>query len=102
MPASWHPYREVALRCIAATIAYRRVELGIVTSGALAGMRFETLADLAGSRVGVQLVTLPETILRDDGPPRIIDKAVVLPPWPKFLWDMEIGLFDATLIDVGA
>lgn len=102
MPTTWQMHRQVDLKPINATAPYRRVDLAIVTSQALSDRSFRRLEDLIGTRVGVQQGTMGEALLRRSGPAEAMATAVTLPPGPKFLWDLETGVYDTTLITTEA
>ena len=102
MPDTWVPHHQVPLKPIAASLAYRRAELGIVVSSKAPDRSYASLSDLDGTRIGVQQGTMSEAILRRNGPATAMQTAITLPPGPKFLWDMETGSFDTTLIAIGA
>lgn len=102
MPPSWDTIRQIELQALAASRPYRRVELGIVVTGAALDRQISDLQDLSGTNVGVQQGTMSEAILRRQGPPEAMRTAVTVSPGPKFLWEMESGRFETTLIEIGA
>ncbi|WP_165784551.1 c-type cytochrome [Zhengella mangrovi] len=102
MPQFWTQAMQVDLVPVAATRPYRRAELGIVVGPKAANRTIGKLSDLAGLTVGVQQGTLGGVILTTQLPSDIKANSIMLPPGPQFLWRMEEGRFDATLIDTGA
>ncbi len=102
MPATLDRPPTVDLRAIEATVPYRRVELGLVLAEDHAGEAVQALKDLSGVKVGVPQGTLGEAVLRRQAPKELMQTAVTLRPGPGFLWEMEKGLFDATLVETGA
>ena len=101
-PDNWDIKFQVDLQPVAVTQPYMFAGLGVVISPDAGKSDVTSLADLKGLKVGVQQGTLAEAILRREGPSSIQSDVVTVPPTPKFLWDMELGKFEAALVDVAA
>jgi ABC-type amino acid transport substrate-binding protein len=100
-PDTWRRGTQVNLSPVSATQPYRRAEIGYV-AGPDARKEITTLDDLEGTVVGIQQGTLSGAIVLLQASASVKAKTVSLPPGPKFLWELEIGRFDATLVDVAA
>ena len=101
-PDNWDIKFQVDLQPVAVTQPYMFAGLGVVLGPDTGRDDVDTLQDLEGLTVGVQQGTLAEAVLRRDGPRSIQANVVTVPPTPKFLWDMELGKFEAALVDVAA
>ena len=107
-PATLARNHHVDLRPIAVTRPYLRGEIALVAregeaEEALRGVR--SLARLDGPglpRFGIAQGTLGGAILARQAGPSVLRSATTLNPGPSFLWRMENGAFDATLISVAA
>lgn len=101
-PTNWDLATQVDLKPVAVTQPYMFAGLGIVLGPDAGKTDLTSLDELKGLRVGTQQGTLAEAILRRAGPRSIQENVVTVPPDPKFLWEMELGKFDAALVDVSA
>ncbi|HEU0221512.1 MAG TPA: c-type cytochrome [Paracoccaceae bacterium] len=89
----------VALRPVAATLPYARIEMGLVVGGNVAP-EIRSLADLQGLRLGVAQGTLAGALSLAQAPAALRAASVMERPGPGFLWKLEEGAFDAALVSV--
>jgi mono/diheme cytochrome c family protein len=92
----------VALRPIAVSRPYVRMEIGLVHREGVEPGEVRSVADLDGLRLGVEQGTLPGVLTLRQGTQAMARAATTLSPGPTFLWEMEKGAFDAALMTVGA
>lgn len=101
-PTTWREGTQVALGPVAVSTPYRRAELGIVLGPAAADTTVGSLDDLENLRIGIAQGTLGGVLLETQLPARLRAGAQLFAPGPGFLWQMEAGAFDATLVDTTA
>lgn len=96
------PGFQIDLKPIAVSKPYARIEMGIVVREEVSKRRFDNLANLEGLKVGVEQGTLAGVLTLRQGTAKLVADAVTLNPGPTFLWEMEKGAFEATLVTATA
>ena len=93
---------QVDLAPVTPTRPYLRVGLGLVAREDAGLEQVRRLGDLSNARLGIAQGTVGGVLLLRQGPRDAARDAVTLNPGPQFLWRMEGGAFDATLVSVAA
>jgi len=100
-PDDWG-HRQVLLKPVAATRAYLRIEMGIVSHSDI-GLHTDTrLSELDDITLGLEQGTLAALIARRQAPSAVIAKSETHKPGPGFLWHLENKVFDAALVSIPA
>jgi len=101
-PDDFNPFTSVELQPLIATAPYVRMEIGLVLQKDLLIGTIERIRDVSYLKFGIEQGTLPGVITQRQGGEKLTKHAVTLNPGPAYLWAMENGDFEATLITIGA
>ena len=93
---------QVDLEPISVSDPYARMEMGVVYRTPEFERNITKISDLEGLRIGVEQGTLAGVLTLRQGTEKMVSDATTFNPGPDYLWKMEQGEFDASLVTIGA
>jgi mono/diheme cytochrome c family protein len=104
-PEAWSASTHIPLKPLAVSRPYRRATLGLIVSPEVSLGSVKTLQDLPKDellQIGIAQGTLSGVILDVQLPHSLKARSLMLSPGSGFLWEMEKGRFNLTLMDTAA